>query len=468
MIMIKKNQKILNRILILIDTFFIFISYLLAYYLRFESTLFEVKPNLGFDSYLVILCIIIPFYLILFNYFSLYKSYRISTIYQEVINLFKSYLLGIIIIMTVLFWFKEIHYSRLFLIIFFTVGFIFSILERVIIRLFLRYIRKSGYNLKHVLIVGVSELAERFIDEVNRHNYLGYSLIGLLADSVDKGMKINGLEVIGKINDLPDYFDKVEIDRVIITLSIDNYDKLGGIINICEDYGIRVKIIPDYNKYIPARPYVDLLGDLQLINIRHVPLDNLLNKYLKRIFDFIVSLLAIIVFSPIMITTSILIKLTSPGPLIFKQERIGEDGQAFEMYKFRSMIPHAEEIAATKWTEEDDPRKTKFGSFIRKISVDELPQLFNVLKGEMSLVGPRPERPFFVKKFKEEIPRYMVKHQVPPGITGWAQVNGWRGDTSIKKRIEYDIYYVENWNLFLDVKILWLTIFKGFRNENAY
>lgn len=219
---------------------------------------------------------------------------------------------------------------------------------------------------------------------------------------------------------------------------------------------------------IPTKPYTEDLLGLPVINIRQVPLTNTFNNFIKRTVDLFGAVAAIILFSPVMIVTAGLIKLTSPGPLIFKQERVGRHNKTFYMYKFRSMEVQKEQDEQKAWTVKNDPRVTGIGKFIRKTSIDELPQLFNVLKGEMSLVGPRPERPQFVEKFREEIPRYMIKHQVRPGMTGWAQVNGYRGDTSIRKRIEYDLYYIENWTMGLDIKILILTIFRGFVNKNAY
>ena len=234
----------------------------------------------------------------------------------------------------------------------------------------------------------------------------------------------------------------------------------------CEEEGIKAEIIPDYYKYLPARPSVDMLDDLPIINIRYVPLDDAFNKFKKILEDYFVAIVAIIITSPIMLVTAIAIKLESPGPIIFKQERIGYGGKPFMMYKFRSMKVQDEDEEKSQWTTEDDPRKTRVGSFIRRMSIDELPQFFNVLKREMSVVGPRPERPYFVEQFKKSIPKYMVKHQVRPGLTGLAQVNGYRGNTSIEKRIEYDIRYVENWSLALDVQIMLKTIFK--RDDNAY
>lgn len=237
---------------------------------------------------------------------------------------------------------------------------------------------------------------------------------------------------------------------------------------MCEKSGVHTKFVPDYNNIIPTKPYTEDLLGLPVINIRRVPLSNALNMVMKRAVDLFGAVVAIILFSPVMLITAILVKTTSNGPLVFKQERVGLQNRPFYMYKFRSMVVQNEIVEKGEWTTKNDPRVTPIGKFIRKTSIDELPQLFNVLKGDMSLVGPRPERPFFVEKFKEEIPRYMVKHQVRPGLTGWAQVNGYRGDTSIKKRIEYDIYYIENWTIGFDFKILFLTFFKGFINKNAY
>ena len=226
--------------------------------------------------------------------------------------------------------------------------------------------------------------------------------------------------------------------------------------------------IPDYNNIIPTRPYTEDLQGLPVIHIRHVPLTNLLNATIKRCVDIVGAICGLVVFSPIMLVTAILIKLTSPGPVIFSQERVGLHNRTFKMYKFRSMEVQKPSEEKSKWTTPHDPRVTSVGRFIRKTSIDEMPQFFNILIGDMSLVGPRPERPHFVEKFREEIPRYMVKHQVRPGLTGWAQVNGYRGDTSIRKRIDCDLYYIENWTIGFDIKILFLTFFKGFINKNAY
>ena len=258
------------------------------------------------------------------------------------------------------------------------------------------------------------------------------------------------------------------MDEIAITLGLEEYYKLEKIVSQCEKSGVHTKFIPDYGNIIPTRPYTEDLLGLPVINIRYVPLSNTFNAMVKRLMDIAGSIICIVIFSPVMLLSAILVKITSSGPLIFKQERVGLHNEKFMMYKFRTMYVQTEEEEKKGWTQKNDPRVTKVGGFLRKTSLDEFPQLFNVLKGDMSLVGPRPERPQYVEKFREEIPRYMIKHQVRPGMTGWAQVNGYRGDTSIRKRIEHDLYYIENWTLGLDIKILFLTVFKGFINKNAY
>ena len=251
-------------------------------------------------------------------------------------------------------------------------------------------------------------------------------------------------------------------------MSIKEYERLERIVNDCERSGVHTKFIPDYNHVIPTVPHVEDLQGLPIINIRYVPLTLLHRALSKRIVDIIGSLVGIILFSPIMLIVAVLIKLSDKGPIIFAQERVGLHNKAFKMYKFRSMAVEPPQKEAKKWTTKNDPRVTAIGRFIRKTSLDELPQFFNIFMGDMSLVGPRPERPFYVEKFRDEIPHYMIKHQVRPGLTGWAQVNGYRGDTSIEKRIDHDLYYIENWSMGFDFKILFLTVFKGFINKNAY
>ena len=316
--------------------------------------------------------------------------------------------------------------------------------------------------------MGYSSAAEAFIDRIRSNPQWGYKVKGILDDNKEIGYNYKGVSVLGTTDELEEILLNNRLDEIALTLGLQEDYKLKRIVATCEKSGVHTKFVPDYNDIIPTRPYTEDLMGLPVVNIRHVPLTNTFHMICKRIMDIAGSIVAIIVFSPVMLVTAVLVKATSRGPLIYKQERVGLHNQNFQMYKFRSMEVQSAKSEKKAWTVRNDPRVTPVGRFIRKTSIDELPQLFNILKGDMSLVGPRPERPFFVEKFREEIPRYMVKHQVRPGLTGWAQINGYRGDTSIKKRIEYDLYYIENWTMGLDIKILFLTFFKGFVNKNAY
>ena len=351
---------------------------------------------------------------------------------------------------------------------FFAFNTVFDITARFMIWGFIKRMRKRGKNQRHVLLVGYSRAAEEYIDRVVQNPQWGFNIRGILDDRIEAGTMYKGIKVLGKIDNLMIILPENRLDEIAITLSLGEYYRLEEIVALCEKSGVHTKFIPDYNNIIPTKPYTEDILGMPVINIRYVPLMNTFPAAIKRLSDLFGSIAAIILASPIMLVFAIIIKVTSPGPLIFKQERVGLHNKPFMMYKFRSMIQQDEKSEKKAWTVRDDPRVTKVGRIMRKTSIDELPQLFNVLKGEMSLVGPRPERPFFVEKFQEEIPRYMVKHQVRPGMTGWAQIHGYRGDTSIKKRIEYDLYYIENWTLGLDIKILFLTIFKGFVSKNAY
>lgn len=467
--MIKENEKYINKSMAFLDILCLSFSFLLSWYIRFFSGIIDASgERLNFLQYIKPLIVIIPLYLLLYNTFNLYTPYRTKGIFDEFLNIVKGNIVGMFIFILVLYMMKEINYSRFLLFIFCICSIATTTLTRSFIRYTLRSFRRKGYNLKHIILIGFSDLTAEFLGMIEENKQWGYNVLGIVDDSKKIGYTLKGKEIIGRINELEKVFESYNIDEVFITLDIKEYEKIGKIINLCEKYGIRTQIIPDYYKYIPARPYVEEVGGLPIINIRYIPLDNLVNRTIKRLFDIFASIICIIIASPVMLATALTIKLTSPGPVIFKQERVGLNKKLFTMYKFRSMKMQTEEDEKDKWTTRDDPRKTKFGSFIRRTSIDELPQLFNVIKGDMSLVGPRPERPYFVEQFKEEIPKYMVKHQVRPGITGWAQVNGLRGDTSIKKRIEYDLYYIENWRLLFDIKIMFFTIFKGFVNKNAY
>jgi len=468
--MIKENQKRLNRLHILLDALVIFISYLIAYLIMYYND--DAILALSAQVYFSALIIIIPGFLILYEFFELYTPKRISGRRSEIANIFKANSIGFLIFTLTLYLggknMNMHHFSRRLVIIFYILTNVLMVFERSFIRSFLMSIRTKGYNQKHILLIGYSRAAEGYIDRVKQNPEWGYNIRGILDDHKERGYCYNGVKVIGTIANLHMILEMNVLDEIAITLSIKEYEHLEAIVNDCEKSGVHTKFIPDYNNFIPTIPYIEDLQGLPVINIRHVPLTELHNAYIKRIVDIFGALFGIILFSPVMLITAILVKLTDGGPIIYSQERVGLHNKPFKMYKFRSMAVQKPSEEKSKWTTPNDPRVTGVGRFIRKTSIDETPQFFNVLKGNMSLVGPRPERPFYVEKFREEIPHYMIKHQVRPGLTGWAQVNGFRGDTSIQKRIDHDLYYIENWTLGFDFKIMFLTIFKGFINKNAY
>ncbi|MCR5657482.1 MAG: undecaprenyl-phosphate glucose phosphotransferase [Butyrivibrio sp.] len=469
--MIKDNQTNLNRLHIVGDGIIIACSYILAWYLRFESAFSNIDPSVGIlemGTYFSALYFLIPGYLILYSMFNLYTPRRATRMRYELYNIFMANIIGVIGFLVALYMIHQDDFSRAMIGIFFCVNVILGGLSRILLRRFLRYIRRRGYNLKHILLVGYSRSAEGYISRINNNPQWGYVVSGILDDMVPVGTSYHGVKVIGEIDELNNFLIKNQYDEITITLPLDRYDRLEELVDTCEMSGVHTKFIPDYTSLFPSNPYTEEILGLPVINIRYVPLTNGVNSIVKRIADILGSLVGIIIASPVMLAAAIAVKASSPGPIIFKQERVGYHGKKFMMYKFRTMELQSEKAEKKGWTTKNDPRVTKVGRILRSTSIDELPQLFNILIGEMSLVGPRPERPQFVEKFKMDIPRYMVKHQVRPGLTGWAQINGYRGDTSIRKRIEYDIYYIENWTFGFDIRILIGTVFHGFVNKNAY
>lgn len=462
-------QKHPNTFFVVLDAVVVIISYLLAWVLRFMTSLFgEPVRTLQFSYYARFLFIIVPLFLITYYVFKLYSSGRTHGIRREAGSIIEANTVGILVLILVLYIIKQNHFARNMLVVFFILNVLLDFLFRNLARATVNRLRTGEFNRKTVLLVGYSTSAEEYISRLVTNPQWGYNIFGILDDNIEIGTEYMGIKVIGRINTLVSLLEINTIDEIAITMGLNEYYKLESIVALTEKSGVHTMFIPDYYNIIPTKPYTEDLQGLPVVNIRYVPLNNPLSAFIKRAMDIVGSLICIVLFSPVMLAAVIGIKLSSPGPVIFRQIRVGRHNMEFEMYKFRSMKIQTEEEEKKGWTTKDDPRVTKFGSFIRKTSIDELPQLFNVIKGDMSLVGPRPERPQFVEQFRESIPRYMVKHQVRPGMTGWAQVNGYRGDTSIRKRIDCDLYYIENWTVGLDIKILFFTVFRGFVNKNAY
>ena len=469
--MIKDNQKYFNGLHVLLDALAIAGSYILAWYLKFEGPFVtEGAGALSMDFYFKALYFLVPGYLILYYWFKLYTPKRIHTLEREMLDIIKVNSVGVAFFLMAITAFKlgDGNFSRVLIFLFFIINIVITLGFRIVLRTSLRYFRKKGYNLKHILLVGYSRAAEEYISRINANPQWGYVVRGILDNHVPAGTSYKGVMVLGTIENLEVVLPLSHLDEIAVTLSLADYDILEQIVSLCEKTGVHTKFIPDYYSLIPNKPYTEDLNGLSVINIRYVPLTNTINKMAKRTVDIIGSACGLLLLSPLLLVLATLVKTSSKGPIIFKQERVGLHNKKFYMYKFRTMEVQTEAEEQKGWTVKNDPRVTKVGAIMRKTSLDELPQLWNILIGDMSIVGPRPERPQFVEKFKEEIPRYMIKHQVRPGLTGWAQVNGYRGDTSIRRRIECDLYYIENWSMFLDIKIMFMTVFKGFVNENAY
>jgi len=461
--MIKENQKLLNRLHVLSDGLILYLSLPAAFWLRFY-----VLPG-GFISvplgqYLLLGVVLTGAQLFVYAAFGLYQSFRKARLRRELERLWLAGALVLAALLSFLFVQHYIDFSRLTLVIWFLLSGGLLSCKRIALRRVLRHFRQKGYNQKHVLLIGSGEMARVYWEAVRTDRELGYTGEGYVSSRPANGL--GELGWLGGYEKLEQLLDECRPDEAVCAIALEDYARMPEIIAACEKSGTKLSIIPFYAKYMSSNPQFDELGCIPLLNFRRIPLDNWANAFCKRAMDIVGSLVLILLTSPLMLICAIGVKLSSPGPVIFKQERVGLGKKHFYMYKFRSMRVNGAQN--TGWSTDHDDRKTKFGAFMRKCSLDELPQFFNVLKGDMSLVGPRPEVPYHVERFKEEVPLYMVKHQVRPGITGWAQVNGLRGDTSIKARVEHDVYYIEHWSLLFDIEILLTTVFGGkFVNSEA-
>ena len=453
--MIRENQQLLNRLNVVTDGILIYLMLPVSYWLRF-SVLPGGIVSVPLTSYLRLGVVFTLVQLFTYAAFRLYQTNRNIRLRTELLGLLKASLLDALLLLGWLFVGGGSYYSRWTLAIFFALSVGGVSLKRVLIRKLLRSIRAGGRNLKSVLVLGGGSSARRCLKELTKDKELGYRAVGYLSRKESKDMPAPYLGGIEKLSAL---LEKLAPDEVISAIPPEEYADTPVIIDACEEAGIKLAIVPVYAEYMPARPQFDDLNGIPMLNVRRIPLENNANAILKRLGDVLISALGILALSPVFLFCTVGVKLSSPGPVIFRQKRVGKDKKVFTMYKFRSMRVNDTQDSA--WSTKTDTRRTAFGAFLRKYSLDELPQLFNVLLGDMSLVGPRPEIPHFVDEFRGTVPLYMVRHQVRPGITGWAQINGLRGDTPIKSRIEYDIYYIENWSPLFDLRILLTTVFRG-------
>lgn len=443
----------------------------LAYVLRFLVPIVPVTKGVpSAMTYANLLPLICAVWGIVFHASGLYDPMRGSSDATERRRILRASSLAMLIFLAAIFLVIEKEYplSRLTLLYFYVLSTGLLVLERATLREVLREARRRGYNLRHVLIVGDGELGESLRDRLQRHPELGLKVRGFATDDPARvGSSVGATPVLGLWDEVPDLVAAGGIDQVLLALPFESMPRLGDVLGSLDSAAVDVKVVPDVGRFVSFRSDVEEFDGLPIISLRATPLTGW-NRVLKRALDVTVASIALVVLSPLFALIALLVKLSSPGPVFFSQERMGLDGRVFRVWKFRTMRVDAEAESGPVWAVSDDPRRTWLGAVLRRLSLDELPQLTNVLRGEMSLVGPRPERPVFIEEFRRHIPRYMLRHMVQAGMTGWAQVNGWRGNTSVEQRIEHDLYYIENWSLVLDLKILMLTFVRGFVNRNAY
>jgi len=467
--MLKRHSQFFEHLMLIGDLIVVGGMWLLAYYLRFYGGPIPVYKGIPpFRMYLLLLAVIIPIWAVAFKAFGLYRPRRISSRLREILDIAKASTFSILVLVTVTFFLRQYEFSRLVFLSFWVLSTTAVSLMRGAFRELLRFARRKGYNLRYALVVGAGRTAQALAEKLMSHPELGLQIVGFLGE--DPGLvggEVRGLKVLGSYHDVSRVAEEKGVDQVFIALPFESSHRVGEVLKALGDQPLDIKVVPDLQQYVTLRGGVEEFEGLPIISLQESPLYGW-NLVFKRTFDLVFSTFALLLTAPLMLVIALLIRLTSPGPVFYRQERMGLDGRVFTMLKFRTMRDDAEGESGPVWAVKDDPRRTRVGAFLRRTSLDELPQLINVLKGEMSLVGPRPERPVFIEAFRKQIPRYMLRHKMKAGMTGWAQVNGWRGNTSLEKRIEYDLYYIEHWSLLFDLKILWLTLWKGLVNKNAY
>ncbi len=457
--------------LLLGDTLAIGASFCFAYLIRFRVELVQgfapiIKGVPAFDEYLTAAAVVCLVWIIIFQAFGLYDYRRRFRFVEQMALLLRAALLGEVVVIAMGSFYRGFSYSRLVMIFAFFLSLVMLILIRYLNRRVRVFFYRRGVGLRRVLVLGAGEVGSLVAERLRSHLDLGYLLLGFLDDKLIRGKLVGGVRVRGKLTEIDKVLGGGGVDEVIAALPPRAQHKLFKVAAICEKHYVDFKIIPDVFLICSHQPSVEDLDGLPVIGVRGTPLTGW-NLVLKRSFDLVLTGAILIVLFPLLLLIALAIKIDSRGSVFFRQERVGRDGKIFKMLKFRTMIPQAEK-SGPRWAKRGDSRCTPLGGILRRFSLDELPQLLNVLRGEMSLVGPRPERPFYVNRFQHQLERYLTRHYVKSGITGWAQVHGLRGQTSLKRRQTYDMYYCENWTLFLDVKILFMTVAEVVRGRNAY
>jgi len=469
MALIRKHSQIYSTAIIFFNSIAVALAWLFAYLTRFELELFLPAIKIPDDT--MYLYSLLPILLVFYASNRVLGHGKVLSRYSptsEYFYILKLTSLSVLILTAGTFFYREFSYSRIMAVYFWVFCNIFLLFSHQLVRLFIQEIHSRGLGLRKVLVIGAGKLGQRVVQRLNMHPEIGFKVVGYLTSNLENiDLNIEGFKILGLYEDLNRTVKEYDVSQVFIALPLNAHDRLQGVLASLEEETVDIKLVPDLLSYFNLDLGIEELDGMPLINLTESPLYGW-NTILKRASDIFFSGVAILITLPIMVLIAIVVKLGSRGPLLYKQERMGLDRDVFIMYKFRSMKIGAENQTGPVWAKKDDDRRTAVGSFLRSTSLDELPQLFNVLMGQMSLVGPRPERPIFVEQFKKSIPFYMHRLKMKAGLTGWAQVNGWRGNTSLEKRIEFDLYYIKNWSLLFDFKILFLTIWKGLINRHAY
>ncbi|MFQ5464373.1 MAG: undecaprenyl-phosphate glucose phosphotransferase [Thermodesulfobacteriota bacterium] len=467
--MLKEHSRIFLNILFLIDLASIAISWTGSYYLRFYSGLLPAPSGAPEElPYLLAAAPVALIWGLSLKGFGLYRPRRLGNRASETLDIAKASLAATLVLVAVTFFVRQYEFSRMVIVIFFFLGTALLGTSRYLFREVLRYIRKRGFNIKRAIVAGTGAPARVVIERLEGHPEVGIEITGVVTGARgDAGSRVFGVEVIGDYNDLGMLIKGRCVDILFIALSWNEHSKVMDILKSLSDETVDIMVVPDLYEFITLGGGVEEFDGLPVLNLQNTTIYGW-NKIVKRGADIVIASILLALTSPLMVLLAVLVKATSPGPVLYRQERMSIGGDTFKILKFRSMWTGAEGASGAVWAGPGDPRRTRIGAFLRRTSLDELPQLINVLRGDMSLVGPRPERPVFIEEFRKNVPRYMLRHKMKAGITGWAQVNGWRGNTDLKKRVEHDLYYIEHWSFIFDVKILWLTLWKGLINRNAY
>ena len=466
--MLRERQQFLLLALLAADTLAATLAFLGAFGLRFHTPLFPMPVEYPpLSRYLPLLLAVLPLQAFAFQLAGLYRIRRERSKADEAFAQVQGVTLTTVLLVAATFFIRSVSYSRLVMLIFWGVDLVLVFGVRLGIREVLRQLRRRGRFLRHVLIVGAGPLGREVAETLRGHPELGLRVAGFLDDHLPVGERVEGREVLGGYNAVHSVVQSHRVSQIFVALPLEAHQQLMKILNALEGELVDIKVVPDILQFITLRSAVEELDGLPIIGLSESPITGW-PRLAKRLLDLSCASLGLLLLSPLMALIALAIKLSSPGPVFYRQERMGLDGRRFLMYKFRTMIERAEDETGPIWAAPHDTRRIQVGSILRRLSLDELPQLLNVIMGEMSLVGPRPERPYFVDQFKARVPQYMLRHKVKSGMTGWAQVNGWRGQSSIERRIEYDLYYIENWSLAFDLKILILTFWRGWRDRHAY